>query len=187
MGQFCFFIFLLSHLSFFPPYFPLSLSSLSPGNILGVRLDFSQQCSICDKLPFKGLLHYWWDQMCWLSLHTLVSLPLCFLAPPDHFVICLDSLTAHLVLLLTAIFHSVLPFSGQVHTILIGWLNVNNWMWFIINIIKCGHWDHTCVHLNLTTATYYQKSGNKNKSSEMLKELMMAAWLSIRRARVLWK
>lgn len=52
----------------------LSPSSPSPDSILGVGLDFSQQRSICDKLPFKGLLHYWWEQMCWLSLHTLVSL-----------------------------------------------------------------------------------------------------------------
>lgn len=36
----------------------LSPSLLSPDSVLGVGLDFSQQRSICDKLPFKGPLHY---------------------------------------------------------------------------------------------------------------------------------
>lgn len=53
---------------------PAVTLSLSLDSILGIGLDFSQQRSICDKLPFKGPLHYWWDQMCWLSLHTLGSL-----------------------------------------------------------------------------------------------------------------
>ena len=56
-----------------PPPPSAAIVSLSPDSILGVGFDFSQQRSICDKLPFKGPLHYWWDQMCWLSLHTLIS------------------------------------------------------------------------------------------------------------------
>lgn len=48
-------------------------SSVSPGRSLGVSVDFSRQRSICDKLLFKEALHYWWDQMCWLTLHTLFS------------------------------------------------------------------------------------------------------------------
>lgn len=42
-----------------PSLLPLAVtSSLSPDSILGIRLDFSHQHSICDKLPFKGPLHY---------------------------------------------------------------------------------------------------------------------------------
>lgn len=79
---------------------PLTL----PRQHLRCRAWFHWKRSICDKLPFKGPVHYWWDQMCWLSLHTLVSsfqaVPRRGSAPPDHFVNCPNSSTASFVLLL---------------------------------------------------------------------------------------
>lgn len=41
-----------------PPPPAVALSPPSPGSILGVGLDFSEQRWIGDKLPFKGLMHH---------------------------------------------------------------------------------------------------------------------------------